>query len=134
MRILPLTNHDIPNEKSSPPPQDRRLQVDESDIMSHLWIELWLMQVIGSLAGSWALLERAMHLLLRNDLLKGVPFAATLLVLRAVPQPQHQEAERVSALHIELAAMGSLMVGRIIQELGKFGGDGLRVVVKTLWQ
>jgi PAP2 superfamily len=93
------------------------LQVEERDIMSHLWIELWLMQVIGSLAGSWELLDRAMYPLLHNDLLKGVPFAAALLVPWAVPQPPHQEAERMSALHIALAAMGSLMVGRIIQNV-----------------
>ena len=75
--------------------------------MSHPWVELWLIRVIGSLPGSWELLDRAMDLLLRNDLLKGVPFAAALLVLWTVPQPQHREAERGSALSIALAAMGS---------------------------
>jgi undecaprenyl-diphosphatase len=83
--------------------------------MSHPWVELWLVRVIGSLPGSWELLDRAMDLLLRNDLLKGVPFAAALLVLWTVPHPPQREAERVSALCIALAAMGSLMVGRIIQ-------------------
>jgi undecaprenyl-diphosphatase len=75
------------------------------------------MRVIGSLAGTCEPLDRAMYLLLRSDLLKGVPFAAALLALWAVPQGPNQRAERVSALRLAFAAMVSLMVGRIIQNL-----------------
>ncbi|HSF29310.1 MAG TPA: phosphatase PAP2 family protein [Candidatus Tectomicrobia bacterium] len=85
--------------------------------MPHLWIELWLMRMIGSLAGSSELLDRVMYLLLRNDLLKGVPFAAALLGLWAVSELSHQEAERVSVLHIVLAAMAALIIGRIMQNV-----------------
>ncbi len=83
--------------------------------MPHPSIELWLMQWLGSLAGASALLDSAMHLLLGNDLLKGVPFGTALLLVWAVPRAQHEEDERESLLCIVLATALSLFIGRAIQ-------------------
>jgi len=85
--------------------------------MPHSSIEIWLMQWLGSLAGASELLDRVMHLLLGNDLLKGVPFATALLLVWAVPRAQHEVEERESMLCIVLATALSLVIGRAIQNL-----------------
>jgi membrane-associated phospholipid phosphatase len=83
--------------------------------MSHLSVELWFMGWIGSLAGLSEWLDNAMFLLLSNDLLKGVPFAAALFLLWAVPRPQRAEEEREAVLYILLATTLSLIIGRLLQ-------------------
>jgi len=83
--------------------------------MPHATIELWLMALVGSLAGAWALLDSAMHLLLSNNLLKGVPFATAILLLWAAPRAERQEEERQSVLAILLATMLALVMARVVQ-------------------
>lgn len=83
--------------------------------MPHPTLELWLMGWIGSLGGISAFLDNAMFLFLTNDLLKGVPFAAALLLLWAVPRPQQTEHDREAVLYILLATTLSLVLGRLMQ-------------------
>jgi undecaprenyl-diphosphatase len=83
--------------------------------MLHPSLELWLMSWIGSLGGLSEWLDGAMFLILTNDLLKGVPFAAALFSLWAVPRPHRVEKDREAVLLILLATALSLVVGRLIQ-------------------
>lgn len=85
--------------------------------MPHPSIELWFVQVIGSLAGASEFLDSVMHLLLSNDLLKGVPFAAALLLLWWAPRAQHEENDRQAVLGIVLATALSVVIGRVIQNV-----------------
>ncbi|MBI3327457.1 MAG: phosphatase PAP2 family protein [Nitrospinae bacterium] len=85
--------------------------------MLHSSIELWLMQLIGSLAGTSTLLDGAMQILLSNDLLKGVPFGAALLLLWAVPRDEYAQDDRQSVLRIVLATALSLAIGRAVQNI-----------------
>jgi membrane-associated phospholipid phosphatase len=83
--------------------------------MFHSSVELWLMGGIGSLGGLSEWLDNAMFLLLSNDLLKGVPFAAALFLLWAVPRPQRPEEDREAVLYILMATTLSLIIGRLLQ-------------------
>jgi membrane-associated phospholipid phosphatase len=85
--------------------------------MPHPALELWIMSVFGSLGGVLELLDHAIFLLLNNDLLKGVPFAAALFLLWAVPRPQHADGDREAVLYIVLATILSLVIGRIVQNM-----------------
>lgn len=85
--------------------------------MPHPPIELWMMSLFASLVGTSEFLDGAVHLLLTNDLLKGVPFGTALLLLWAVPREAHAEKERTSLLSILLATGFSLVIGRTIQNL-----------------
>lgn len=85
--------------------------------MPHPSIEVWLMQILASLTGVSELLDNAVHLLLINDLLKGVPFGIALLLIWAVPREQDAEKERESALRIVLATALALVIGRSLQNL-----------------
>ena len=83
--------------------------------MPHFSLELWFIQCLGALAGASELLDGVIHLLLNNDLLKGVPFATALFLLWAAPRAQHEAEERESMLCIVLATAFSLVIGRAIQ-------------------
>jgi undecaprenyl-diphosphatase len=85
--------------------------------MPHPALELWIMGVFGSLGGVLELLDHAIFLLLNNDLLKGVPFAAALFLLWAAPRPQQADEDREAVLYIVLATMLSLVTGRIVQNM-----------------
>lgn len=87
--------------------------MEKSEAMSHSSVDLWLMGWIGSLGGRSEWLDSAMFLLLNNDLLKGVPFAAALFLLWAVPR--RTEEERAAVLYILLATTLSLVIGRLLQ-------------------
>jgi undecaprenyl-diphosphatase len=83
--------------------------------MPHPSIEIWFMTWIGSLGGISGWLDNAMFLILTNDLLKGVPFAAALLLLWAVPRSQQADRDRETVVLILLATTLSLIVGRLLQ-------------------
>ena len=85
--------------------------------MPHPALELWIMGVFGSLGGVLELLDHAIFLLLTNDLLKGVPFAAALFLLWAAPHPQQADEDREAVLYIVLATILSLVTGRIVQNM-----------------
>jgi membrane-associated phospholipid phosphatase len=85
--------------------------------MPHCAIELWVMSVLGSFGGVFELFDQAIFLLLTNDFLKGVPFAAALLLLWVVPRPPHADEDREAALYVVLATLLSLVIGRIVQNM-----------------
>jgi len=86
-------------------------------MMPHPPIELWLMSFFASFAGTSEFLDGVIHLLLTNDLLKGVPFGTALLLLWVVPREPHAAKERTSLLTILLATGFSLVIGRAMQNL-----------------
>ena len=85
--------------------------------MPHSAIELWVMSVLGSFGGVCELFDHTIFLVLNNDLLKGVPFAAALLILWAMPRPQHTDEDREAVLSIGLATLLSLIIGRFVQNM-----------------